>query len=41
VLDGQGLKKYCKDLLKETYQKNQDFMFTLMGLGKWLEENKE
>jgi len=39
ILDGKGLKS-CKDLLKETYQKNQDFMFTLAGFGKWLGKQK-
>ncbi|MCE8163986.1 MAG: Dam family site-specific DNA-(adenine-N6)-methyltransferase [Candidatus Moeniiplasma glomeromycotorum] len=35
VLDGKGLKS-CKDLLKDTYQKNKDFMFTLVGFEEWL-----
>jgi DNA adenine methylase len=35
ILDGKGLKS-CKELLKDTYQKNKDFMFTLAGFREWL-----
>ena len=35
ILDGKGLKS-CKELLKDTYQKSKDFMFTLTGFEKWL-----
>ena len=33
VLDGKGLKS-CKELLKDTYLKNKDFMFTLASFEK-------
>jgi DNA adenine methylase len=35
ILDGKGLKS-CKDLLKETYLKNKNFMFTIAGFREWL-----
>ncbi|MCE8163860.1 MAG: Dam family site-specific DNA-(adenine-N6)-methyltransferase [Candidatus Moeniiplasma glomeromycotorum] len=35
ILDGKGLKS-CKDLLKDTYQKNKGFMFTLISFEEWL-----
>jgi hypothetical protein len=35
ILDGKGLKS-CKELLKNTYLENKDFMFTLVGFEKWL-----
>jgi len=40
ILDGKGLKS-CKDLLKVTYLKNKDFMFTLAGFEKWLGKSEE
>lgn len=35
ILDGKGLKS-CKELLKDTYLKNKDFMFTLARFRGWL-----
>ncbi|KLL03751.1 MAG: DNA adenine methylase, partial [Mycoplasmataceae bacterium RV_VA103A] len=40
VLDGKGLKS-CKELLKDTYLKNKDFMFTLAGFEKWLKTSNQ
>jgi hypothetical protein len=39
VLDGKGLIS-CKELLKKTYLKNKDFMFTLAEFEKWLGEKQ-
>jgi DNA adenine methylase len=38
ILDGKGLKS-CKELLKDTYLKNKDFMFTISRFEKWLATN--
>ena len=35
ILDGKGLIS-CKTVLKDTYLKNKDFMFTIAGFEKWL-----
>jgi hypothetical protein len=39
ILDGKGLKS-CKELLKDIYLKNKDFMFTLVSFRKWLVRKK-
>jgi hypothetical protein len=39
VLDGKGLKS-CKELLKDAYLKNKDFMFTIAGFREWLTKNQ-
>ena len=38
ILDGKGLKS-TKELLKEVYLVNRDFMFTLTSFGEWLVKN--
>ena len=40
ILDGKGLKS-CKDLLKEIYQKNKDFIFTLDSFKNWLQKRSK
>lgn len=37
ILDGKGLKS-VKELLKEVYLVNRDFMFTIASFGEWLKE---
>ena len=37
ILDGKGLKS-VKELLKEVYLKNKDFMFTIASFGEWLKK---
>jgi len=39
-LDGKGLKSY-KEILKNSYLKNKDFMFTIATFEKWLAESKK
>jgi hypothetical protein len=40
ILDGKGLKS-CKELLKDTYFKNKDFMFTIASFSEWISKQKE
>jgi hypothetical protein len=39
ILDGKGLKS-CKELLRDIYLKNKDFMFTLASFKEWLKEKQ-